>query len=213
MSQAPRHSKPLTKNSPSAELAPPWPASWGSAPVASQNASSSSSAPFIQQEMLVQTSTRWRPTGCGGEEVVEARDRLAGRRGSRPSPRPPGGSPRASTSRSGAGPPTAPGSRPSAAAGSCAIAVSICSRSSAGTSTSCSSGTPSASSGRIEAISSRRSAAVSSSVGRSRCSGCAGAAGARSPVDPPEDRVEHRRGSRSGRRCSRRRTCRAAPAG
>ena len=46
------------------ETAPPWPAAWRSAPVAAQKESSSSSPPRIQQEMFVQTRTRWRPAGA-----------------------------------------------------------------------------------------------------------------------------------------------------
>ena len=51
MSQAPRHSKPVTKSSVVAS------------PAAARKASSSSSPPRIQQLMLVQTATLWMPTG------------------------------------------------------------------------------------------------------------------------------------------------------
>jgi hypothetical protein len=52
------HSNPFTNTSPSDDVAPSWSASWASTPAASQKARTSSSAPFIQQEMLWQTSTR-----------------------------------------------------------------------------------------------------------------------------------------------------------
>jgi hypothetical protein len=50
MSQAPRHSKPVTKKS-------------SSPSAAALKASSRRSPPRIQQEMLVQTSIRCEPTG------------------------------------------------------------------------------------------------------------------------------------------------------
>ena len=165
-------------------------------------------APRSQQEMLWQTSTWWRAHRAGAEEVVEGRDRLQVGRASRPSPRPPGGCPRACTSRSGAARPTGPEATAERISGYLAIAASISlPQLRPGTSTSWSSGTGSASSGRIEVDRAARRI-----LGRTCRRVGDGSPANRYPSltgRSPRGSGRASPGSGSGRRCSRRGTCRA----
>ena len=171
------------------------------------------------------------------EEVVEARDRLQVAGGHAPSPRPPGRSPPGCTSRSGAAPPTAPGSRPSASRDSASSPGGSPGRARAGTSTSAGSGTGAGSrvglarllgdldhldlvggqsrpSSHLLVIGHRRAARARRGCGRGRPARGAsrfGSSGLTGRSLPGSGRASP--GSGSGRRRSRRRTCRGTPAG
>ena len=76
MSQAPRHSKPLTKNSPSGEFEPSCSASWWSQPVASQNSTQEVVGAAHPARDVVADEDAVLGGRLEPEEVVEARDRL-----------------------------------------------------------------------------------------------------------------------------------------
>ena len=118
MSQAPRHSKPETKNSPSAELEPPCSAS--SVVAAGRLAELGQDvvgAAHPARDVVADEHAVPARSARGGRGRRSSRP-TGGMPGSGPSPQRPGGCRPACTSRSGAGPPTGPGSTPSGAAGS-----------------------------------------------------------------------------------------------